>query len=147
MVRIRRCWPPAPFRPMVNNGYERKFVYVYGAVSPKQGSLDWMICPEMNAARMGRFLRKVSRAHPNEFIIMVVDGASSHKAKGLIVPENIRLLGLPAYSPELNPQEHVWLDAVTIQLKRGLKRLTWDSRSLQSLTNWSWINSLILKAN
>ena len=24
------------------------------------------------------------------------------------VPENIRLLRLPPYAPELNPQEHVW---------------------------------------
>ena len=39
---------------------------------------------------------------------MVVDGASSHVAKDLIVPKNIRLLRLPPYAPELNPQEHVW---------------------------------------
>jgi transposase len=39
---------------------------------------------------------------------MVVDGASSHKAKELSVPENIRLLSLPGYSPELNPEEHIW---------------------------------------
>jgi len=43
---------------------------------------------------------------------MVVDGASSHKAKELIVPENVRLIPLPGYSPELNPQEHIW-DEVT----------------------------------
>ena len=41
---------------------------------------------------------------------MIVDGASSHKAKDLTVPENIRLVPLPAYAPELNPQEHVWDD-------------------------------------
>ena len=34
MVRIRRCWAPAPQRPLVDNGYEREFTYVYGAVSP-----------------------------------------------------------------------------------------------------------------
>ncbi|MGH6855371.1 MAG: transposase [Burkholderiales bacterium] len=39
---------------------------------------------------------------------MIVDGASSHRARDLAVPENIRLLPLPAYAPELNPQEHVW---------------------------------------
>lgn len=31
MVRIRRCWSPSPLRPTVDNGYERQFVYVYGA--------------------------------------------------------------------------------------------------------------------
>jgi hypothetical protein len=43
MVRIRRCWAPAPQRPVVDNGYEREFQYVYGAVSPLEGELDWMI--------------------------------------------------------------------------------------------------------
>ena len=39
MVRIRRCWAPAPMRPVVDNGYERQFTYVYGAVSPLDGGL------------------------------------------------------------------------------------------------------------
>ncbi|MFZ5493991.1 MAG: hypothetical protein ACOZE5_01470 [Verrucomicrobiota bacterium] len=42
MVRIKRCWAPAPLRPVVANGYERQFAYVYGAISPREGELDWM---------------------------------------------------------------------------------------------------------
>ncbi len=34
MVRPKRCWAPLPFRPVLRNGYERKFVYVFGVVSP-----------------------------------------------------------------------------------------------------------------
>ena len=78
MVRIRRCWAPRPERPTVCSGYEREFVYVYGAVSPDQGALDWMIAPKMNTAYMSQFLAQVSAAHRRDFIIMVVDGASSH---------------------------------------------------------------------
>ena len=52
MVRIRRCWAPVPFRPMVDNGYERQFTYVYGAVSPMQGELDWMISLKMNTEQI-----------------------------------------------------------------------------------------------
>ncbi|MBP1777093.1 MAG: transposase family protein [candidate division NC10 bacterium] len=83
-------------------------MYVYGAVSPLEGELDWRLCREMNTVRMGEFLIQVSQAHPQEFIVMVVDGAISHKAKTLVIPDNIRLLPLPPYAPELNPQEHVW---------------------------------------
>lgn len=108
MVRIRRCWAQAPQRPTVSNGYEREFVYVYGAVSPLQGQLDWMIAPQMNTVHMSEFLAQVSAAHADEFIVMVVDGASSHVAKDLVVPHNMQLLKLPPYAPELNPQEHVW---------------------------------------
>src|ERR1017187_2208403 len=92
MVRIRRCWAPAPQRPVVDNGYEREFQYVYGAVSPLEGELDWRIGPVMNTEQMGSFLAQVSAAHPEDFIVMAVDGASSHVAKALVVPENIRLM-------------------------------------------------------
>ena len=162
MVRIRRCWSPAPARPTVPNGYEREFVYVYGAVSPLQGEMDWMICREMNTERMSCFLEQIGAAHPDDFIVMVVDGASSHKAKELRRPENIRLVALPPYAPELNPQEHVWdelrekefpnrvfneLSAVVRQLEHGLPRMSADRDGLRSLTAWPWIISLNLNAN
>lgn len=67
-----------------------------------------MIRKEMNADRMSRFLERVSRAHSRELVVMVVDGASSHRPQDLRVPEKIRLHRLPGDSLELNPQEHVW---------------------------------------
>lgn len=161
MVRIRRCWAPSPTRPVVCNGYEREFVYVYGAVSPIEGEMDWMVCRQMNTEHMTEFLAQVSAAHKDEFILMVVDGASSHVSKGLLVPENIRLLRLPAYAPELNPQEHVWdelrekefpnrvfadLHSVITQLEEGLPRLANNNAGLRSLTAWPWIISLKLNA-
>lgn len=162
MVRIRRCWAPAPERPVVDNGYEREFTYVYGAVSPREGQLDWMICRKMNTEMMEKFLFQVSSAHPSDFIVMVIDGASSHVAHALVVPENIRLYRLPAYSPQLNPQEHIWdeirekefpnrvfadMEGVISQLEAGLPQLASDSDRLRSITAWPWIVSLILKAN
>ena len=60
-----------------------------------------MITRTMNTTRMSEFLAQVSAAHRRDFIVMVVDGASSHKAHDLVVPENMRLLRLPPYSPEL----------------------------------------------
>jgi len=104
MAGIRRCWAPAPLRPVVFNGYEREFTYAYGSVSPMHGELDWSLSDKMNTVQMAAFLSQVSQAHPQEFLVMVVDGASSHKAKELIVPENVRLIRLPGYSPELNPK-------------------------------------------
>jgi transposase len=38
----------------------------------------------------------------------VLEGAGWHKSKDFIFPDNLRLLFLPPYSPELNPQEHLW---------------------------------------
>ena len=39
---------------------------------------------------------------------MVMDGAGWHKSKGLVVPENIEIIIMPPYSPELNPIERLW---------------------------------------
>ncbi len=39
---------------------------------------------------------------------MVLDNGRFHKAKRLIIPENIVLVFLPPYSPELNPAEKIW---------------------------------------
>ena len=79
-----------------------------------------------------------------------------------MIPENIRLLALPPYAPELNPQEHIWdevrekefpnrvfnhLAAVVQQLEQGLPRLAADRVRLHSLTGWPWILSLNLNAN
>jgi len=59
MVRPKRCWAPSLLRPVLHNGYEGEFVYVYGAVSPLEGDLDWRLCREMNTVRMGEFLTQV----------------------------------------------------------------------------------------
>ena len=151
MVRIRRCWSPASSRPCVDNGYERQFTYVYGAVSPVQGELDWMISPKRNTAQMNQFLVQVSQAHSDEFIVMIVDGASSHRSTERRIPENIRLHRLPGYSPELNRQKHVWdelreeefpdrvfefMEGVVSQRNVGLARLAAHAPALRSLTSW-----------
>jgi hypothetical protein len=147
---------------VVNNDCEQEFVYVYGAVSPGEGGLDWIICREMNTQRMGEFLAQVSQAHRADFVVTMVDGASCHVAKALVIPENIRFLKLPPYAPELNPQEQVWdeirekefpnrvfdhIAGVIQQLQTGLPDLAADRDRLRSLTAWPWIDSLNLKAN
>lgn len=64
--------------------------------------------PEASTAMMNLFLEQVSQTFSKHFIIMQVDGAGWHRANELVIPENIRLIPQPAYSPELNPVEHIW---------------------------------------
>ena len=102
------CWSPSPHRPIVNSALVREFRYEYAAVSPWDGCLDYMTTEKMNTENMSFFLDQISKAHGNEFNIMVLDGASSHKSKELKVPANVALVILPPYSPELNPAEQIW---------------------------------------
>ena len=45
---------------------------------------------------------------PGAHAVVILDQAGWHVAKTLRVPDNITLLHLPPYSPELNPIERVW---------------------------------------
>ena len=161
-VRIRHCWAPAPQRPVVANGYEREFQYVYGAVSPLEGELDWRIGPVMNTEAMGVFLAQVRAPTRRTSSSWWWTVASSQVAKALVVPENIRQHRWPGYSPELNPQEHlrdelreqefpnrVFSDMAEVvhTLETGLPRLAADRDRVQSICAWPWIVSLTLNAN
>ena len=66
---------------------------------------------------MNVFLDHLSMSYPNDVIILVCDGAAWHKAKALIVPENIRLVFIPPYTPEMNPIEQIWKEI----RKRGFR--------------------------
>ena len=141
-------------RPIVPVALVREYIYAYAAVAPSDGGLDWMLAAKMDTLSMGSFLRHVSLKHPDEFVVMVLDGAPSHRASFLHVPKNMKLLRLPPYSPELNPAERLWeelrekdfanrvfgsLGAAMAQAARGLRRLEQSGPALQSLTGWQWI--------
>jgi len=90
----RSCWAPAPRRPVVNLALVREFRYEYAAVSPWDGCLDFMTAEKMNTENKPppRFLDQVSKAHQDQFIVMVLDGASSHKSKELNIPKNVSFI-------------------------------------------------------
>ena len=70
----------------------------------------------------------------------------------------MRLQILPPYSPELNPQEHLWdelrekyfhnkvfdsLDALEDQLADSLRALEFDPETVKSISAWDWIISAV----
>jgi len=59
----RRCWAPAPLRPVVPVALVREYAYAYAAVSPQDGALDWMLTLKMDTLNMNAFLNHVSRRH------------------------------------------------------------------------------------
>ena len=158
MSNPRACWAPSPQRPIVGLARVREFQYEYAAVSPWSGEMDYMTADKMNTENMSRFLKQVSEAHKTDFAVMVLDGAPSHKGKQLEVPENIALVFLPPYSPELNPAEQIWnvlrrdyfanrvfdsLEAAVMQAEKGLANMAANRKSLKRLTNWSWISDIM----
>ena len=109
----------------------------------------------VSTACLNRFLLEVSTRHPNEHIIMVMDGAASHRSN----PLNISLLHLPPYSPELNAVENFWkmlrassfynrvfktLDEVEELLMKQLKHFEDNRHRVASTVGVQWIlNALV----
>lgn len=71
----RRCWAPRGCRPEVGMQIVREYTYALGAVSPQDGALDTLVLPVVTAEAMSIFLAEVARRHPQEFILMFLDGA------------------------------------------------------------------------
>jgi putative transposase len=57
---------------------------------------------------MNVFLEKLSEKYAEDTIILICDGASWHKSKTLVVPENIIIFHILPYTPEMNPIEQIW---------------------------------------
>jgi transposase len=83
-------------------------LYLFGAFSPITGDSFMLEMPNCNAANFQVFLDEFSVQNEDEFKIMVLDNGAFHKAKSLTIPQNIALIFLPPYSPELNPAEKIW---------------------------------------
>jgi transposase len=54
------------------------------------------------------YLTDFSKQKPDELKIIVIDNAAFHSTKDITLPENIVLLPIPPYCPELNPAERIW---------------------------------------
>ena len=108
------------------------------------------------------FIEEMGQRYPDENIVMVVDGAGWHRSEALALPENLQLYFLPPYSPELNPQEHIWdelrekffhnqafdsMDALERQLLMGLRQLEQSPETVKSIAGWEWILNSISNAN
>ena len=117
------CWCFPGCRPIVPYHHIREYRYAYGAVEPQTGDSFFLILPNCDTVCMNVFLKELSEAFANDYILLATDNAVWHKSKGLEIPENIRLFFLPARTPELNPIEQVWKDT----RKRGFKNKIFSS--------------------
>lgn len=90
--------------------YQHKFEYTYlfGAFSPVTGDACMLELPFCNSDTFQLFINELSLQKPKELKVVFLDNGAFHKAKRLIVPDNIVLIFLPPYSPELNPAEKIW---------------------------------------
>ena len=101
---------PVGSRPLMVRDNRHDSAYLFGAICPDRAVGAAMITPAANTEAMNLHLAEIStQVAPGAHAVLVCDGAGWHqRGKQLHVPDNILMLTLPAYTPELNPMENVW---------------------------------------
>ena len=146
------CWCFAGVRPTTPCHHIREYRYAYGAVEPITGESFFLVLPYCNTNCMNVFLRELSVTYPNDYLLLVLDGAAWHKSNAMKIPHNIEIITLPPYTPEMNPIEQIWkeirkcgfknevfksLEKVVDRLCETICRLTLDT--VKSITARAWI--------
>ena len=114
--------------------------------------------PTSNTASFQAFLHVLARRFARQAILLVLDGTPNHRCGDLNVPDNITLLYLPPYLPELNPKENLWdeirekifknyalksMAAVRAKLNQAILYLERNPKLVRSITSFPYIvNSL-----
>jgi hypothetical protein len=113
------------------------------------------VLPYANTAAMQAFLDGFSETlAADDHAVMILGRAGWHGSNALAVPANITLVPLPAYSPELNPVERVWLylkerflshrllagyQAIVEAVCTAWNRLVAQAGRIKSLCSYPWI--------
>jgi len=108
---LRWVWAPIGVRPIAPGHHRFQWLYVTAFVSPATGESFWYISSGVSKpffeALLATFAQEAG-AGRDRIIVLALDNAGWHSESNLAVPEGIRLVFLPAYTPELQPAEHLW---------------------------------------
>ena len=137
----RRVWALRGERVVVPVNPTYEWGYVYGALQVGGGGTEFFYTPTVNLECSRLFLEQISRRDPAAMHVVIWDGAGFHpQAEGL--PDNVRLVALPAYSPELNPVEKLWdivKDGICNRLCKTLEDL---EAAITSVLRGYWRNAV-----
>ncbi len=133
-------WAETGSRPRALKDLRYEWAYLFGAVCAERGVGAALVLPRANTHAMTLHLAEISRhVTPGAHALLICDGAGWHKTGGrLRVPENISLLRLPPYSPELNPVENIWEYLRANKLSNSVFD-TYDTIVDRCCAAWTWL--------
>lgn len=152
----RRCWALRGLRVVKPRQIEYEWCYVYSALDVVEGGSQFQLLPTVGLELTHGFLEQLVATDPTAFHVVIGDQAGFHfRPDDARVPERVRILPLPAYSPELNPVERLWdilKDAVCNRVYQGIEKLEdalcaslqsfiQDSQRVRSLVGDGWLHA------
>lgn len=133
----RRVWGLPGHRPVAATQHVYQWGYVYGAVGLGLARSEFLLAETVDQTHLGHFYRQIGDSDPAAVHVLIQDGAGFHLTDGHEgLPDNVRIITLPPYSPELNPVEGLW-----DQLKDSLCNRVFPSLSNQRDIIVSWLQS------
>ena len=121
---LTRIWAKRGTRPRALKDRRFNWTYLFGAICPARGVGSAVVLPTVNIDAMNHHLAAISTSVSADAIaVLVVDRAGWHGSPKLIMPDNIVLLKLPPYAPELNPVENIW----AYLRANGLAHQVWET--------------------
>lgn len=136
MTHVGRCLTAKGIKPIVKYKHAFKNTYLYGSFSPIDGDMFVYEIEGTTSEIFHKYLCELSKHRPNELKILVIDNAGFHSMKNYEIPDNIRLLRIPPYSPELNPSEKIWA-----YIKQFYKNKVFDNIEKVKL----WLNDFVIE--
>src|SRR5690606_20455935 len=85
---------------------ERSNFWLYGVIDVKTGKNLFWEFSSLNKLSFEYFIDEVSKEYDDSFNIILTDNSRVHFLDEY--PENIALINIEPYCPELNPAESVW---------------------------------------
>jgi hypothetical protein len=157
---LTRIWAKRGSRPRAPRDLRYEWAYIFGAVCPARGATAALVLPHANTEAFSLHLAEISKeVASGAHAILILDGVGYHAASGLKTPDNITLLPLPSYSPELvwgpslsraqcklssyGSRAVIWRSAVIVRVAiRGELAIVRDHRatnlySVGSYRNWT----------
>ena len=119
---LGKTWAPKGRIPKVKVTGKRGSICVASAISPAGRLVFRLEKEKINADLHIEFLKQIQKQHPNRKIVIIEDKAPPHIAKKVdefveSQKKRLAIYNLPSYSPELNPDEHVWAYLKGVKLK------------------------------
>jgi len=109
---LTRIWAKKGSKPMIPTHDDKRKVVITGGTNPVVGKTHFYLSDSVSQKATLAFVKQIRRRYPDMEIIVLLDGAPSHKANMLKEyvkqDKNIHLEPLPKYSPKLNIQEDIW---------------------------------------